>query len=216
MGGRDFRAIPVAALRPRGPRESGDALRLLRRQILLRSTGSRELHSSRPWPPTFQLAQKGKKQAGHQHRLTGGHFTHAPSPSLEKEREAAKLARRKVNNKAWDACTPVRRAWLPQLAQRKAAPAGAEALIAATAARTGGFDMKGWEDETWRMVGIDRSQLVATHISPLDSQILRPDRCDEEGGDFPAAAVCDTPDPIPGLVMQFSVPNYADQEVPVC
>ena len=55
----------------------------------------------------------------------------------------------------------------------------------------------------------------AVHISPLDSQILRPDRCDEEGGDFPAVAVCDTPDPIPGLVMQLGVPDYADQQVPV-
>lgn len=80
------------------------------------------------------------------------------------EREAAKIARRRVieNNKAWDAAEPVRRAWLAEFAHRKAAPAGAEALIAEAAARSGGFDMKGWGDSPWQSVGVDRSQLVVT------------------------------------------------------
>lgn len=36
-----------------------------------------------------------------------------------------------VNNKAWRSSTTVRRDWLRQFASRKAAPSGAEALIAA-------------------------------------------------------------------------------------
>lgn len=104
------------------------------------------------------------------------HIRHQPSSTApraadmsEEEREAAKLARRRVieNNKAWDACTPVRRAWLATFAQRKAAPAGAEALVAETAARPGGFDKKdNWSNSPWEAVGIDRTQLVTADAAP--------------------------------------------------
>ena len=48
------------------------------------------------------------------------------------EREAAKAQRRNVieSNKAWKAATTVRRDWLSAFAQRKTAPAGAEAYLA--------------------------------------------------------------------------------------
>lgn len=107
------------------------------------------------------------KANGHRHSW---HTSAARAAEMsEEEREAARLARRKVieNNKAWDACTPVRRAWLATFAQRKAAPAGAEALIAETAARTGGFDKKdSWNNAPWDAVGIDRSQLVTADATP--------------------------------------------------
>jgi len=57
--------------------------------------------------------------------------------SAEAAREAAEAAAREerrrvlVNNKAWRSSTTVRRDWLRQFASRKAAPSGAEALIAA-------------------------------------------------------------------------------------
>ncbi len=109
------------------------------------------------------------KANGHRHSW---HSTSSDAPRAadmsEDEREAARLARRKVieNNKAWDACTPVRRAWLAQFAQRKAAPAGAEALIAEAAISHYRFDVKDWGEQSWTAIGIDRTQLVTKDATP--------------------------------------------------
>ncbi|MFC5122111.1 hypothetical protein ACFPRL_01195 [Pseudoclavibacter helvolus] len=75
-------------------------------------TGFRGLHSSRPCPPTFQLAQKGKKAIGHLHQLTTGATHHAPSRLHEEhhdqlphtpDRPAEALSRRHGPQADWSA-----------------------------------------------------------------------------------------------------------------
>lgn len=72
------------------------------------------------------------KANGHRDRYASS-TGRAAGPMSEEE----KAERRRVvtNNKAWDAATEVRRAWLGKFVQRKTPPTGAEALI--TAAITG-------------------------------------------------------------------------------
>lgn len=69
------------------------------------------------------------------------------------ERETAKAERRNVidSNKAWKAATQVRRNWLAGFAQRKTAPAGAEAYLARV--MVGGWHFQTPDHETLALAG---------------------------------------------------------------
>lgn len=74
------------------------------------------------------------KANGHKERWPSGTLGSgktAAADMSEAEREQAKKARKLVieNNRAWDSAQVVRREWLAELAQRKAAPKGAAAFI---------------------------------------------------------------------------------------
>lgn len=77
------------------------------------------------------------KANGHKDRYsdTGGASVRGPMSEEEKADRKTLIA----NNKAWDAATEVRRAFLVKVAQRKTPPTGAEALIAAAVAHVGHY-----------------------------------------------------------------------------
>lgn len=74
------------------------------------------------------------------------------------EREAARRARRHVieSNKAWQACTTVRREWLATFATRRTAPKGAERFVAAAITRGDTPDA-----DAYALLGLTRDQVAA-------------------------------------------------------
>ena len=75
--------------------------------------------------------------------------------------EEQKAERRTVvaNNKAWDAATEVRRAFLTKIAQRKTPPSGAEALISAAVAQVGNYGTNKHPNDAWAALSIDGGKI---------------------------------------------------------
>lgn len=75
--------------------------------------------------------------------------------------EEEKAERRTVvaNNKAWDAATEVRRAFLTKVAQRKTPPSGAEALVSAAVAQVGNYGTNKHPHDAWAALSIDGAKI---------------------------------------------------------
>ena len=75
--------------------------------------------------------------------------------------EEQKAERREViaNNKAWDAATEVRRAFLTKMAQRKTPPTGAEAVISAAVAQVGNHGTNKYPRDAWEALNVDGTKI---------------------------------------------------------
>lgn len=98
------------------------------------------------------------KANGHKDRYsdTGGASARGPMSEEEKADRKTLIA----NNKAWDAATEVRRAFLVKVAQRKTPPTGAEALIAAALAHAGNYGSNKGPADALRTLSPDPAKIT--------------------------------------------------------